>query len=1305
MMRSKQLPPTANYKMLNPKIDLGRSAFFVNTELCAWDTGGKVRRAGVSSFGIGGTNAHCVVDEPPETNSRARGVPSGGFQILPFSAKSASALKRSGEQVAKGLRRFGEQPVAAGIILPTLTDAAYTQQTCRAELPLRKALLIKTSDATFAAAADQLETTMPEVEELDEIEDAKKKPAVAFVFPGQGSQYFRMGRGLYDHVPTYRDAADRCCELLLRPDFLGFDIRPVLFESDGGEEKEKGREKEFARPSVLQPCLFVTEYALSQVFLAIGVSPVAVAGHSLGEYTAAVAGGLLDLESACSIVAARAKSVETLAEDGSMLSVADWSQEELDVVSRGLYKGLWVAAVNSPVHAVISGETAAIDKLEKDLKEAGKKCGKLQVRKAFHSGLVQKAADTLKGLGVPKEGTVATIPVASNKTGGWLTAEMLRDGTYWTDHMRGAVLWRDNAVKLLAEYQPVVVLECGPMNALSTLTKKCVPADVDVPSFLQGMRHPKATGTSDLEALLTAIGQLWERGCDIDWMEVQTKVLGARAAPATMRLPGYGFERISLWANPERSVYVDSTPDPAPILYANLAAAAQAGQAQGLIANGVAHRSPVGLVRFAGREGQEPSIRAYCLPFASGSARLFAPWSDQVDDAVEIVAIELPGRGGRSDELMPANDAEDLQLLDAIVDAIISDARGTPYVLVGFSMGGGLCAQLALMFASKGAQEPVALYIAGRKPPATNPGDVGEINMSNEELAEYAFAPAEVANSPEFIEHVVPLLRSDLELDARTEKRLSNAYLAGQRFSPTMGVQIFCGTSDDIAPFAAAPDWQRFSESPIGLHYFPGGHEFMQEQRPLIFSAWRRDAIGRLLQRRTAELALLSAQGFSAPGSRVSTLVKASSAVSQKDEKLPFYAVKWVPAVKQEFSHKGIDAFVVDLTAQQLPYTDAVTALQKGSTIMILSRPTQGVLSGQTLDAEVGPCWRFVQLVQQFLDAGLSGHIVVVCAAAVSGALVSGASKAIALEAAELRIQRVFVPPALLKKEPSELTSRVSSLVEKYPDESDLWLQARGASGSVYTPRIESVVEPSSKLECIAQKDEDGNLATYVLTGATGGLGSALVEWLTGDQKISPEQLVLVRRAGSRSLSGILAKCRTVEVTKVDSEEALFEGLKGVKNVVGIFHLAGVLDDGIVQGMTEDRFLKVAQPKCGMLTALLRTACKLAWPLAWTLGFSSTSSLFGYAGQSNYCAANAMLDHMATFASASGVPEEDQPPCRFIAVNWGPWGEAGMAQVGTKAYEQAVKLRCSLSFVCILTCLIGAPCVELLDWKGGANGR
>eukprot|EP00929_Paragymnodinium_shiwhaense_P093438 TRINITY_DN5360_c0_g1_i18.p1 TRINITY_DN5360_c0_g1~~TRINITY_DN5360_c0_g1_i18.p1 ORF type:complete len:2480 (-),score=488.65 TRINITY_DN5360_c0_g1_i18:355-7005(-) len=1316
MMRSRELVPVANFQTLSPKIDIEGTPFHVNNELRHWDADGKPLRAGVSSFGIGGTNAHAVIEEAPKTDEvegqpKELPVKTWSYQLLPFSAKTPSALRKTAEKVSAGMMKMLPHLIS----IDAAANASFTLQTTRAEFALRKAVVLRTDGAEgLEALASSLLEKMPTEDELDDIEDAAKKPTLTLVFPGQGSQYFGMSRGLYDEVPLFKDVADQCCELLNKPDMLGFDLRPVIFSTSGGDEKEKDREEQFTRASVMQPAMFITEYALAQVFLAVGLSPTATAGHSLGEYASAVIGGFLSLDAACAIVAARAKSTETLAEDGAMLSVANWTQEELDAVGREEKPGLWLAAVNSPEHAVISGETDAIDALEKELKDAGKKCTKLHVQKAFHSGLIAKAADTLKGLGLPTE-SKSTIPMTSNLTGEWLSAGQLKEGTYWRDHMRGTVFWRQCAETMITKHQPAVVLECGPGSALSVLSKKCVPDGVATPVFIQGMRHPKAAGVHDAEALLGALSQLWERGFAIDWAALHGKVMGIAALPSLMRLPSYGFDRTSLWTKPKRSIHVDGDDEAAE----TESTAASTRDSKPVVA------ASVGLVRFGKREN-EPSMRAYCLPFASGSSLLFAPWmaTEFVDDAVEVVALELPGRGARIEETMPSNDSEDEALLDGFCDAIMSDLRGAQYTLVGFSMGGNLSMELTLRLAAKGAPMPLSLYIAGRRPPTTDPASVSTtIRMSDKELADYAFAPPEVAQAKEFQEHVVPLLRADLELDARLERRLSSRSQAGQMLPRSVGLELCCGIADTIAPYTEVQAWQRFSLSPVGVHYFPGGHEFLQEQRPLLFTMWRRDAINRLVQRRSAELAVLSAQGFSSPGSAVPSATTMGGALStaaagrEGQEPLPLYAVRWIGAERDPNAVDSRNApFTVPLDCDipEDKLNGVVSALRGGQVIMVINAPGKGVLADGAVAAETERCWRFVSLVQHILGAGAAGRIIIASSAAATGAMVVGASKAVAMEASELRIQRVFVPPTCFSDDLDEVVIISSDVADMYMQESDLWIQDRALAGDVYTQRIEPVAEQSQKLPCVPKTRRDGRLATYVLTGATGGLGSALVHWLINDQDLSPQQLVLLRRAGSRPLSGELAQCRVVEVSDVASEPALLSsGLGSVKDIVGVFHLAGVLDDGIVQGMTADRLRSVVEPKCGMLTALLRAAALFRWPLQWILGFSSTSSLFGYGGQSNYCAANAMLDHLAAFSTATDLPTGDRLPCKFIAVNWGPWGEAGMAKEGTKAYEQAVKegdtpLKTAVALRCLASALRTATQAQRdavqfaacdVDWK------
>eukprot|EP00403_Amphidinium_massartii_P032452 CAMPEP_0178449714 /NCGR_PEP_ID=MMETSP0689_2-20121128/42718_1 /TAXON_ID=160604 /ORGANISM="Amphidinium massartii, Strain CS-259" /LENGTH=2729 /DNA_ID=CAMNT_0020075091 /DNA_START=53 /DNA_END=8243 /DNA_ORIENTATION=+ len=1308
MLQSRKLVPTANFKTLNPKIDLKGLPFFITDECARWDAGGKPLRAGVSSFGIGGTNAHIVVEEPPADDYESivqATTARWHFHLLPVSAKSPGALRRTAQSVVEGLQKEAENAPDLGLRMApgagAAAGAAFTLQAGRMAHPLRQA----TSDSPDGTAEGQardlralataLEENLRTEEELEDLKEAAKKPTVAFVFPGQGSQYLGMARGLYEQVPLFRESADLCCEQLRLPEFLGVDLRPILFGAEGPSEEQ------FSKPTVLQPSLFIVEYSLAQLLLAVGIVPVAAAGHSLGEYAAAVIGGLLTLEGALAIVAARAKSTETLAEEGAMLSVAEWSAEELEEVASGSKPGLWLAAVNSPLHAVISGEVEAITKLEQELKAAGRKCTRLHIKKAFHSGLVAKAADTLIGLGAAAEtgseaaARAATVPVASNFSGGWLSMQQLQDGTYWSKHMRGTVHWKDNAERLLRQWRPTFVLEVGPGNALSMLTAKCVQGSgVEAPSFVQAMRHPKDTAKHDVAAFLGALGGLWEGGCSINWQALHTEVLAAPRVPEQLRLPTYAFERTSIWKNPEKSIYVASEPR-----QANKEAAAMKKAPQS-----------TALVRYADRRAP-PSIKAYCLPFAGGSSVLFAPWAETEDAIVEVIALELPGRGARSEEVFNSSDADDSVMIEAFCDMILADLAGAEYVLVGCSMGGNLCMEIALRLDARRAQPPLGVYIAGRRPPADDPASIIMPAFTDAELLKYLVAPPEVASSPAFLEHMVPLLRADLQVDTRTEKRLSSAFRGGARLAAGVALEVFCGTNDDVSPWRDAPQWQKAAQVPSGVQYFPGGHEFMMEHRAEILARWRRDAISRLVQRRSAEIAALSAHGFAVPGTAppapvLPAMLPGKAAEAQEEPKetagLPLYAVRWLPATPAELpaseAQPSFRPYALDLGMEpsEQVFEEAVAAMQRGSGVMAICSLTNGALIDQ--EAEVRQCWRFVQVVHRLLEAGTAGRLVVVCPAAATGSMVSGASKAIAMEASELQVQRLFVPASLLSKATQAMAEadRFATLASRFHGETDIWAQTEDLlQGSVHVQRLERAVEPSTKLPCVAPRTVTGAPATYVLTGATGGLGQAVVDWLLSDQQLQPEQLVLLRRAGSTALTGALAKCKVIEVKNLSSLDELCQSeLRQLTNVNGIFHLAGVLDDGVLASMTEERLTKVAGPKCGIASSLLRASTQLGWNLQWFLGFSSTSSLFGYAGQTNYCAANALLDNLATFggvSSSDNRPEGDRAPCRVIAVNWGPWGEAGMAKKGSKAYEQAVKEGDTpLSTAVALRCLASA---------------
>lgn len=339
---------------------------------------------------------------------------------------------------------------------------------------------------------------------------------VAFVFPGMGSQHPAMARGLYGQVPAFRQAVDRCCDLLSSERLLGLDLRQFLFANEADEFQ-------LTCDCVMQPGLFVVEYALAQVFRTAGVRPVAVAGHSLGEFAAAVVGGLLTLDEALELVVVWAKAVDSLQgypggpSQGAMLSCNGLSAAQIKEIRKGSRDGLYVASYNSPWHCVVSGTLLAIADFERELVSEGTECRRLRVDMAYHSPLVSDACEKLEGLGVPSEKRVQECPVTSNFTGGWLNAMMLKTGHYWVDQMEKPVQWQEAASKLIGHVNPDVVVELGPGNSLSFLSSLCVPEGAEDPTFVQVMGHPKLGDSLDAEMLVQAFRLLSELGVDIDW--------------------------------------------------------------------------------------------------------------------------------------------------------------------------------------------------------------------------------------------------------------------------------------------------------------------------------------------------------------------------------------------------------------------------------------------------------------------------------------------------------------------------------------------------------------------------------------------------------------------------------------------------------------------------------------------------------------------------------------------------------------------------------------------------------------------
>jgi acyl transferase domain-containing protein/acyl carrier protein len=507
-LEHRELPPSLHFEEPNPKIDFAHSPFYVNNALAEWKEGRTPRRAGVSSFGIGGTNAHVVLEEAPEPAGPTRDAVSGP-QLLLLSARSHAALDRATHNLREFLKDRPDSDLA---------DVAYTLQAGRKRFSHRRMLLC--SDVEEAVSALETPDRPPL---LSEAQDEVDRP-VAFMFPGQGAQYVHMGRDLYEALPGFRREVDRCCELLA-PE-LGFDLREVLYPDEAHVAEAESR---LVQTAVTQPALFVIEYSLARQWMDWGVQPEVMIGHSIGEYVAACLAGVLSLEDALVLVAARGRLMQEVPA-GSMLAVS-LSPSEVEP----LLGDLDIALLNESEMCVVSGTTEAIERLEATLGERKVSCRRLQTSHAFHSAMMDPILGRFEEIVKRTTLRAPRIPYVSNVTGTWITEAEATDPGYWARHLRQTIRFAEGLDELAGDGQRLL-LEVGPGTTLATLAA-LEPGRVTVSS----MRHPRDR-QPDQGPLLRALGRLWLGGVSIDW-----KGFHAGRRPRRIPLPGYPFERERHW--------------------------------------------------------------------------------------------------------------------------------------------------------------------------------------------------------------------------------------------------------------------------------------------------------------------------------------------------------------------------------------------------------------------------------------------------------------------------------------------------------------------------------------------------------------------------------------------------------------------------------------------------------------------------------------------------------------------------------------------------------------------------------------
>jgi acyl transferase domain-containing protein/thioesterase domain-containing protein/SAM-dependent methyltransferase/acyl carrier protein len=505
-LQHRELPPSLHFEKPNPLIPFADLPIRVQTTLAPWP--GR-RCAGVSAFGFGGTNAHVVLESPPETLVAAKGT-AGPF-LLPLSAQSPAALRKLAEAWAGHLRDLDPAAVA---------DLCYTAAIRRSHHDVRLAV----QGASGAELADLL-AAFRRGEEPRGLSTGTRprgrEPEVVFVFPGQGAQWLHMGRRLLDQQPIFRASLERT-EAALRA-HVDWSLLEEL-TSDAPSRLEC--------VDVIQPVLFAIQVALAELWRSWGVEPDAVVGQSMGEVAAAHVAGALSLEDAATIICLRSRLMRSVSGRGGMAAV-ELSLEQARSSLAGYEDRLEVAVSNSPTSSVLSGDSGALAEVVATLEANNVLVRPVKVDVAAHSPHMTPLREELLQILRDIRPAAPSIPLYSTVTG-----EMAGslDAAYWVRNLRDPVLF-SAAVQRLVHDGHRHFLEISPHPIL-------------LGSIQQGLDHAGKAGVvlasmrreeDEQSVLLRSLGELYCRGRAPAWDSLYE-------SGRCVRLPySYPWQRERFW--------------------------------------------------------------------------------------------------------------------------------------------------------------------------------------------------------------------------------------------------------------------------------------------------------------------------------------------------------------------------------------------------------------------------------------------------------------------------------------------------------------------------------------------------------------------------------------------------------------------------------------------------------------------------------------------------------------------------------------------------------------------------------------
>ncbi|AQA10129.1 polyketide synthase [Streptomyces malaysiensis subsp. malaysiensis] len=1195
------LPRTLHVDEPSRQVDWSSGAVELLTEQRVWPEVGRPRRAGVSGFGVSGTNAHVILEQAPEAAGEAApvveapdGAVPGGVVPLVVSGRGEAALRAQARRMLDFAEAHPEVGVAElgaalGCGRAGLSDRGVVVAGGREELLVGLGGLVRGEGGVGVVWGSVV------------------RGRLGVLFAGQGCQRVGMGRGLYEVFPVFRDAFDAVCEVLDRELGAGGvvgSVREVVFGGGGLLE----------RTVFAQAGLFAVETALFRLVESWGVVVDVVGGHSVGEVTAAYVAGVLSLEDAAVLVAARGRLMEALPEGGAMVAVAAGE----DVVRPLLVSGVDIAAVNGPAAVVLSGDEGPVLRVAGELSDQGCRTRRLAVSHAFHSARMDPMLEEFRRVVEGLSFSAPEIPLVSNVTGRLADAGTACSPEYWVEHVRSAVRFADG-VRALAEYGVSTYLELGPDGTLSAMGRECL--DDGQAAFVPALRREG----DETRAFVTALASCHTRGVHMDW----AAVLGG-ARNGSVDLPTYAFQREHYWlVGDGRGV-------------GDVASAGLAGVEHPLL-GAVVEVPGSGEVLFSSRLslGSHPWLAdhvaagAVLLPGAA-FVELVVRAGDEVGcGGVEELVMEVPlvlAEGAAVQVRVSVGEAdEDGRRAVRVYSRAEDTGVGAAWVR---HATGTLCPQEGLSAPDVGLSVwPPAGAVA------VDPAEVEGL-YDGLERAGYRYGP--VFQGVRAAWRLDGAVYAEVALPEEHRTQGAGFGLHPALLDAAMHAAAFQHRAEradrrtalpfvwrDVALYATGATALRVRVVPTGEDTLtldladetgaPVASVGSMVSRPVEPEQFKTASTHDRLLRPGWEEAALTPDGTTLGTVRVTTAENVRALAERGDR---------FDAMTVEVTDAGSVRELTSCVLEVVQAWSTEPALDS-TRLVVLTTGAVAVDPGEPVDPAIAAVWGLVGTAQS-----------------------ENAGRILLMD---------------VDNEPSSYAA-LSTVVPALfaADET----QAAIRAGTCFLRRLTRVVD--------ASESGPGGLAgvggTVLVTGGTGALGAVVARHLVAVHGV--RSVVLASRSGpgaagaaelEAELVGAGARVRIVacDVADRDAVAGLLDAVPEDAPLSAVVHTAGVLDDGVLTALTPERMDAVFRPKVDGALHLHELTRELE--LSAFVLFSSAAGTFGSSGQGNYAAANAYLDALAQHRAAQGLPA--------TSLGWGMWSQdAGMtAQLGDSDHRRLAR--------------------------------